>query len=54
MAKTREVKRLTRKQRIRSIFKRPREKFLTQSQKDYWETLDTNEITLCFGPSRCW
>jgi phosphate starvation-inducible PhoH-like protein len=51
MAKTREVKRLTRKQRIRSIFKRPREKFLTQSQKDYWETLDTNEITLCFGPA---
>jgi len=50
MAK-REVKRLTRKQRIKSIFKRPREKFLTQSQKDYWETLDTNEITLCFGPA---
>jgi len=47
----REVKRLTRKQRIKSIFKRPREKFLTQSQKDYWETLDTNEITLCFGPA---
>jgi Phosphate starvation-inducible protein PhoH, predicted ATPase len=42
---------LTRKQRIKSIFKRPREKFLTQSQKDYWETLDTNEITLCFGPA---
>jgi phosphate starvation-inducible PhoH-like protein len=50
MAK-RETNRLTRKQRIRAIFKRPREKFLTESQRDYWETLDKNEITLCFGPA---
>ena len=50
MAK-RETSRLTRKQRIRAIFKRPREKFLTESQRDYWETLDKNEITLCFGPA---
>jgi phosphate starvation-inducible PhoH-like protein len=50
MAK-RVTSRLTHKQRIKAIFKRPREKFLTESQRDYWETLDKNEITLCFGPA---
>ena len=44
-------RRLTRKQRIREIFKKPREKFLTESQKEYWDVLGDNEITLCFGPA---
>tara|TARA_R110001592_G_scaffold64818_3_gene199171 strand:- start:12617 stop:13315 length:699 start_codon:yes stop_codon:yes gene_type:complete len=39
------------KQRIKEIFKKPREKFLTESQKEYWDTLGDNEITLCFGPA---
>ena len=39
------------KQRIKEIFKKPREKFLTESQKEYWDTLEDNEITLCFGPA---
>ena len=44
-------RRLTHKQRIREIFKKPREKFLTESQKEYWDVLGDNEITLCFGPA---
>lgn len=44
-------KRLTHKERIREIFKKPREKFLTESQREYWDVLDKNEITLCFGPA---
>ena len=39
------------KARIREIFKKPREKFLNNSQKDYWDVLGNNEITLCFGPA---
>ena len=39
------------KSRIREIFKKPREKFLNDSQKDYWDILGNNEITLCFGPA---
>lgn len=41
----------THKERIREIFRRPREKFLTKSQSEYWDVLDKNEITLCFGPA---
>ena len=41
----------THKERIREIFRRPREKFLTKSQKEYWDVLGDNEITLCFGPA---
>jgi phosphate starvation-inducible protein PhoH and related proteins len=44
-------KRLTHKERIRGIFRKPREKFLTKSQEEYWDVLDKNEITLCFGPA---
>jgi phosphate starvation-inducible PhoH-like protein len=44
-------RRQTHKERIREIFKKPREKFLTNSQKEYWDVLDRNEITLCFGPA---
>jgi phosphate starvation-inducible PhoH-like protein len=51
MARRTGEKRLTHKQRIREIFKKPREKFLTESQKEYWDVLDKNEITLCFGPA---
>jgi len=39
------------KQRIREIIKKPKDKFLTKSQKDYWSILGENQITLCFGPS---
>jgi phosphate starvation-inducible protein PhoH and related proteins len=52
MAQRRQIEiRLTHKERIREIFKKPREKFLTESQKEYWDVLDKNEITLCFGPA---
>ena len=52
MAQRRQIeRRLTHKERIREIFKKPREKFLTESQKEYWDVLDKNEITLCFGPA---
>lgn len=36
---------------IREIIKKPKEKFLTKSQKQYWDILGDNQITLCFGPA---
>jgi len=39
------------KEKIKSIIKKPKEKFLTDSQKEYWDVLGENEITFCFGPS---
>lgn len=39
------------KDRIREIIKRPKEKFLTNAQEDYWNILDKNQITFCFGPA---
>jgi phosphate starvation-inducible PhoH-like protein len=39
------------KQRIRELIKKPKEKFLTQSQEEYWKILGENQITLCFGPA---
>ena len=39
------------KDQIRQIIKKPKEKFLTFSQKEYWEILEKNQITLCFGPA---
>ncbi len=39
------------KQRIREIIKKPKEKFLTKSQEEYWRILGENQITLCFGPA---
>lgn len=51
MTKRNTTPKRTHKERIRGIFKRPREKFLNESQKEYWNTLDDNEITLCFGPA---
>lgn len=39
------------KEQIRQIIKRPKEKFLTNSQEAYWEVLEKNQITFCFGPA---
>jgi phosphate starvation-inducible PhoH-like protein len=39
------------KKRIQDIIKRPKEKFLTESQETYWKILGDNQITLCFGPA---
>lgn len=39
------------KQRIKELIKKPKEKFLTQSQEEYWKILGENQITLCFGPA---
>lgn len=41
----------TNKEKIRVITKKPREKFLTNSQEEYWSVLEENQITLCFGPA---
>ena len=41
----------TNKEIIRKIIKKPKEKFLTKSQKEYWDVLDKNQITLCIGPA---
>lgn len=46
-----EVKTTPKKERIREIIKKPKEKFLTKSQKEYWDILHENQITLCFGPA---
>ncbi len=44
-------KKTTVKERIRTIIKRPKEKFLTKSQEEYWDILENNQITFCFGPA---
>lgn len=44
-------KRTPNKERIREIIKKPKEKFLTNSQKEYWDILGENEITICIGPA---
>lgn len=41
----------TAKEKIREIIKRPKEKFLTDSQEKYWDVLEKNQITFCFGPA---
>jgi phosphate starvation-inducible PhoH-like protein len=46
-----EDKKTSHKQRIREIIKKPKEKFLTKSQEEYWRILGDNQITLCFGPA---
>lgn len=46
-----EEKKTPNKERIREIIKKPKEKFLTKSQEEYWGVLDKNQITLCFGPA---
>lgn len=49
--KTNPPAKITNKQRIREIIRKPKDKFLTKSQKDYWGVLEENQITLCFGPA---
>jgi phosphate starvation-inducible PhoH-like protein len=44
-------KKRTNKEKIRAITKKPKEKFLTDSQEKYWDVLSKNQITLCFGPA---
>ena len=46
-----EEKKLPKKERIQQLIKKPKEKFLSETQKAYWELLDEKEITLCLGPS---
>lgn len=46
-----EERKIPHKQRIREIIKKPKEKFLTKSQEEYWRILGDNQITLCFGPA---
>jgi len=48
---TTKTKPKTAKDQIRQIIKRPKEKFLTPSQEEYWEILGKNQITICTGPS---
>jgi phosphate starvation-inducible PhoH-like protein len=45
------VHRMTKKEIVRSIIKNPKQKFLTESQKEYWDVLDKNQITICSGPA---
>lgn len=40
-----------RKELIREIIKKPKEKFLTKAQESYWKLIDKNQITICLGPS---
>ena len=47
-----ELKKTPYKDKIRQIIKKqPKEKFLTKSQKTYWDILGKNQITFCFGPA---
>lgn len=45
------VHRMTKKEIVRSMIKNPKKKFLTESQKHYWNTLEENQITICSGPA---
>ena len=50
--KTETTKNMSRKDLINSIIgKKPRKKFLSESQKDYYDILVGNEITVCTGPA---
>jgi len=43
---------MTTKEYINSLIKKtPRKKFLSDSQKEYFDILENNEITLCTGPA---
>ena len=43
---------MTTKEYINSLVKKtPRKKFLSESQKEYFDILENNEITLCTGPA---
>ena len=45
-------KKMSRKEIIKEIIgKTPRKKFLSESQKEYYQTLTDNEITICTGPA---
>ena len=46
-----EDRKISHKDKIRQIIKRPKEKFLTKNQETYWNVLGENQITLCFGPA---
>lgn len=46
-----EERKTSHKQRIKEIIKKPKEKFLTKNQEEYWKILGDNQITLCFGPA---
>ena len=43
--------RMSKKEIVRSLIKNPKKKFLTEAQKDYWNILEENQITLCSGPA---
>lgn len=46
-----EYRKTSPKDKIRQIIKKPKEKFLTKHQEEYWKILGENQITLCFGPA---
>ena len=43
--------RMSKKEIIQTIIKKPRQKFLTEAQKKYWGVLGDNQITVCSGPA---
>lgn len=52
MTSRKEVTNITKKQLIKSIIgKKTRKKFLSENQKNYYNTLINNEITICSGPA---
>ena len=44
-------KNLTPKQKIQKIIRKPKEKFLTTSQEEYWNLMEEKTITFCSGPA---
>lgn len=44
-----EQKATPKKERIRELIKKPKEKFLSKSQEEYWKILHDNQITICIG-----
>lgn len=46
-----EEKKVPNKEKIREIIKKPKEKFLTKHQEEYWKVLQENQIVFCVGPA---
>jgi phosphate starvation-inducible PhoH-like protein len=42
---------ISKKDQISNLIKKSRDKFLTQSQREYYDKLKSNQITICSGPA---
>ena len=48
---TEQKPKVSKKEQISNIIKKTKDKFLSQSQRKYYDTLKNNQITICSGPA---